>query len=489
MKKTLHDSLLSPLAGLLLLALLIGPPPLALAQTQTFEATGGDQTYNVTANGTVTLTARGGEGKNIKDGPEVRSGSGATVTATFPVQAGDVLTVVVGVKGEYSDGTAGAVSGGGGGSAVILTRSGTPTLLLVAGGERGAVGANYGGAGGGGFNQDGEDKLGNSYPIPNTGGKAGTLSGGGAGGGSTGGFGFGGGGGGGSSRGGGGGGGYGGGNGGRWLKGDSPSTGGSSFVQSAGIVGTDVIRIDGTDGGGTERDGQVIVTFVEEEVVCDPISITFSGPTIVARGYGSGCTTLTAMASGGTAPYTYAWSSGGAEASETFCPETTTTYTVTATDDNGCTSEPTEVTVTVQDVRCGRKMNKVEICYYGVTQCVSQKIAKRYLWLGAKLGSCGRSAARIGVAEADKVPLKLSLKAYPNPVRDAVTVEVLSPSTGRGTFEVLDMSGVARQTRTKYLQKGLNEVVFRLGSLPAGVYLIRGVDALNRQGVVRVSRQ
>ena len=205
---------------------------------------------------------------------------------------------------------------------------------------------------------------------------------------------------------------------------------------------------------------------------------------------GDNCTDLTATASGGSGSgYTYLWDNGaGSGAAVNVCPETTTTYQVTATDNNGCTATD-EVTVNVQDVRCGNKMDKVEICYYGVSQCVPEKIAKRYLRLGATLGSCGSSAARIGYEEQQTTPLQLSLKAYPNPIQDAVTVEVLAPNAGRGTFEVLDLTGVARQSRTKYLQEGLNEVVFRLGSLPTGVYLIRAIDSLNQQGVVRVSKE
>ncbi len=204
---------------------------------------------------------------------------------------------------------------------------------------------------------------------------------------------------------------------------------------------------------------------------------------------GGNCTDLTATASGGSgAGYTFNWNPGGLTGQTvTVCPTATTTYTVTATDANGCVSAPDEVTVNVQDVRCGNRNQNVTICYYGVTQCVSQKIAARYLKLGATLGGCG-SSARMSY-ETETMPLKLSLKAYPNPVQDAVTVEVLSPTAGRGTFEVLDMSGVARQTRTKYLQKGLNEVVFRLGSLPTGIYLIKAVDALGQQATVRVSKE
>ncbi len=170
------------------------------------------------------------------------------------------------------------------------------------------------------------------------------------------------------------------------------------------------------------------------------------------------------------------------------CPEATTTYTVTVTDGNGCTNTA-QVTVDVQDVRCGPGKKNVTICYYGVTQCVSEKIAARYLKLGATLGGCGSSAARIGVEESSERPLELSLKAYPNPVADLVTVQVLAPRAGYFTFEVLDLTGRARQSSTQQLTEGLNEVEFRLGSLPEGIYLIRTVDALNRLSVVRVSRQ
>ncbi|MDP4827925.1 MAG: HYR domain-containing protein, partial [Flavobacteriales bacterium] len=49
--------------------------------------------------------------------------------------------------------------------------------------------------------------------------------------------------------------------------------------------------------------------------------------------------TITGSASGGTAPYTYSWNNGlGAGASHAVSPGSTTTYTVTVTDANGCTS-------------------------------------------------------------------------------------------------------------------------------------------------------
>ena len=45
---------------------------------------------------------------------------------------------------------------------------------------------------------------------------------------------------------------------------------------------------------------------------------------------------MTVDRSGGTAPYTYAWSTGATTASITVSPASTTTYTVQVTDANGC---------------------------------------------------------------------------------------------------------------------------------------------------------
>ncbi|GHB85707.1 T9SS type A sorting domain-containing protein [Persicitalea jodogahamensis] len=208
----------------------------------------------------------------------------------------------------------------------------------------------------------------------------------------------------------------------------------------------------------------------------------------VVFGFGSNCTDISAT-SNSSGPLSYSWDDGaGNGATVNVCPEETTTYTVTVTDGNGCQAQG-QVTVNVQDVRCGNRQQNVTICYYGVTQCVSEKIARRYLRLGATLGGCGTGNARIGVPESDELPFKLSLKAFPNPVADAVTVEVLAPNAGRGTFEVLDVTGSVRQSRKQDLVEGLNEVEFRLGSLPTGIYMIKVVDALNQQGVVRVSKQ
>lgn len=249
------------ISTLLALAALVVVAPSARAQAA-FD-TPGDQTYTVLQTGLYTLVVTGADGS----GPDLfraAGGSGATVRADIFLQAGDELLVVVGGHDR---------SNGGGGSAVV--QCGNPrdcaagTLLLVAGGGGGGGDANgrggvsadgtptrgaarSDGGGGGGFNAPGQNwtGIGPSWG----GGGAGTLTGGGVGGRRPGipsrAFGFGGGGGGDA----GGGGGYGGGDGGARGGGGE---GGTSFAAPGA---TNVVRIDGMDGGAAARNGRVVIS-------------------------------------------------------------------------------------------------------------------------------------------------------------------------------------------------------------------------------------
>jgi hypothetical protein len=267
------------------------------------------------------------------------------------------------------------------------------------------------------------------------------------------------------------------------------SNGTGNIIASSANVGTVTYSATCTIGQCISAASQVSVTTNAPPVV------SISGNTSVVFGYGSNCTTLTAQPTG-NGPFTYIWKSGnmqiGTSASQQVCPAQTTTYSVTVTDANGCSTNQ-EVTVYVKDVRCGNKNQNVQICYYGVTQCVSEKIAKNYLRLGATLGACGsgsNSPARIGVEEsASDSPFELSVKGYPNPTQGELTVEVMSKISGSVQMQVLDLTGRAVQQRSEQLLEGRNEVKFDLRAQPSGNYLIRAVDGLNRQGVVRVNKQ
>ncbi len=48
------------------------------------------------------------------------------------------------------------------------------------------------------------------------------------------------------------------------------------------------------------------------------------------------------------------------------------------------------VLVGFSTTQCFPEDEMIPICYFGVTQVVSQKIAKRYIKIGATLGACGQ---------------------------------------------------------------------------------------------------
>ncbi len=98
--------------------------------------------YTVTEDGRVDITVTGGDGGN---GSSTNGGQGATVTATFDLNAGDVIEFVVGDAGNN-----GTSSGGGGGSTGVFIND---VLVMVAG------------AGGGGDNSTGAIGLGGQSTI------------------------------------------------------------------------------------------------------------------------------------------------------------------------------------------------------------------------------------------------------------------------------------------------------------------------------------
>ncbi|HEU4718228.1 MAG TPA: lamin tail domain-containing protein, partial [Bacteroidia bacterium] len=94
-------------------------------------------------------------------------------------------------------------------------------------------------------------------------------------------------------------------------------------------------------------------TFINGCTASDDVTINVSNPsvsvsasdTLIYLCYGPQSSTLTANASGGTAPYSISWSTGETTSSVTVSPNTTTTYSVTVSDNNGCTSSSSSIAV------------------------------------------------------------------------------------------------------------------------------------------------
>jgi hypothetical protein len=185
------------------------------------------------------------------------------------------------------------------------------------------------------------------------------------------------------------------------------------------------------------------------------------------------CATLTATPSGAS----YLWSPGGATTqSITVCPTSTTTYTVTVTDANGCTGSD-QVTVHVIDVRCGNNGNNVVICHNGHENCVASSSVATHLAHGDNIGNCGPARRTIETPGAAG-ELELS-RNHPNPFSTTTTLDYMVNAAGQVRIDVFSSTGERVRTLVDdYRDAGHYSVEWN-GSdnsglrLPSGRYIVR----------------
>ncbi|HIB84764.1 MAG TPA: hypothetical protein EYO59_09240, partial [Chromatiaceae bacterium] len=106
-----------------------------------------------------------------------------------------------------------------------------------------------------------------------------------------------------------------------------------STSQDQNAIPAGIYSVTVTDANGCTAVGSWVVT--------QPSQLSVSTATSDESAIGASDGSATAAASGGTPPYSYAWSNGGA--TSTISNLTSGTYTVTATDANGCTVEGTAI--------------------------------------------------------------------------------------------------------------------------------------------------
>lgn len=179
---------------------------------------------------------------------------------------------------------------------------------------------------------------------------------------------------------------------------------------------------------------------------------------------------VTATPAGGTAPYTYLWTTN--QTAQAIPVSAAETYTVIVTDAKGCQTI-TSIVIKTINVQCDNSNDKVMVCHNNKEICVSPNSVQSHLDHGDKLGSCTASA-RIESKNSDKILNSTEnqnsaedITVYPNPVTSLLNIKVSEVHSG-ATLELYNSLGMKLQSQD--LTSALE--VMSLDKLPAGMYFL-----------------
>ncbi|OQP60506.1 hypothetical protein A3860_33110 [Niastella vici] len=182
-------------------------------------------------------------------------------------------------------------------------------------------------------------------------------------------------------------------------------------------------------------------------------------------GYGPTSLSVTVNATGGTAPYTWSWSSGATTRSVSV--SSAGTYTVIVTDSMGCTTTASIVMNTL-DVRCGNNNDKVMICHNNNTICVASSSVQAHFDHGDHLGGCTAPAARINTENSSVEATNGKIIVYPNPVTEERNIQVSGVEAG-SVVKMYDQNGVL--VKTLLVTKASEAISMR--GLAKGMYYLQ----------------
>ena len=244
------------------------------------------------------------------------------------------------------------------------------------------------------------------------------------------------------------------------------------------------------DGNYTVGAGSYNYTVTDANGCSASTSIVISQPTAVSANAGSNavvyygylpmsCTTLSGSGSGGTGTLNYTWSNGTNGANNTVCPSTSTSYTLTATDANGCTSADVAAVCAVNVICYAGKSNvqKVEVCHKGNTICIDASGVAAHLAHGCTLGSCSEvnacsnlSSRMISSSTSDEEVVMSEIKLFPNPAKENLQVSISNfDEMGSATFTIVNAIGQEVYTGTL----DSNETSINISTLNSGVYYFK----------------
>lgn len=273
-------------------------------------------------------------------------------------------------------------------------------------------------------------------------------------------------------------------------------------------AGDNMVTLTVTDIHGNSSSCTAVVT-VQYQPSCSitviPSNAVFTGgnPNNIYLGYGPQSAMLSASATGGSG-FTYSWSPSTALsnpniANPVFAPTATgsTTYTVTITNSNGCSTQ-CEVTMCVIEARASGKGNqgKVLLCHVppgnpnnpqSLSISASAVPAHLINHSGDRLGTCdvncgtqAKPGEIIGSHSHDEHG-DMELLIYPNPSTTYFTILLETVSEEMAQADIYDMVGKKILSIENLLPNTPYEVK---NDLPTGVYLVK----VNQNGVEQTMR-
>lgn len=201
------------------------------------------------------------------------------------------------------------------------------------------------------------------------------------------------------------------------------------------------------------------------------VTVYYAGVGVTVPGYAT-CATLTASASGGFGRITYLWDNGSTSKSITVCPSSTSTYSVTVTDQHNCNASD-NVSVTVINAYCDElpKVDEVLVCRDHSTTCIKLKDLNKFIHDGYTFGEC---PPRGGGGTSSGILL------YPNPTTGKFSVDLSQFKAQKIQLQIIQNGLGIEKHDVLVSAKGQIEM-FNLSANQDGIYYLR---LISKEGVL-----
>jgi hypothetical protein len=267
------------------------------------------------------------------------------------------------------------------------------------------------------------------------------------------------------------------------ISGATTRSGSGADASGSFNVGTSTIHWVVADGQGNQSTAQTIVVVNAVLTVSIP-DVYAMNPAVDEKntlyiGYGPTSLNVSAVAGGGTSPYTYQWNGG--QTTQGIAVGAAGSYTVTIKDANQCQASASIVMQTL-DVSCGKDNSKVKLCHNGKEICVASVDVQEHLDHGDYLGSCKAVAAVDASDSLGEESTAYQVKIYPNPVWEQININVSRLQTG-AILQVYNASGAI------VLSQRLTSSAYSISAkgLTAGIYyvVVRNGDQVTTHKIVK----